>query len=52
MVRVNVRHKRVARAVDALADGAAVLLLAHGVLVGNVALERGFRAEELTTELA
>lgn len=52
VVRVDVRHQRVARAVDALADDAAVLLLPFGVLVGNVALQRGFRAQHFAAQLA
>lgn len=52
MIRVDVRHQRVARTVDALADDAAVLLLAFGVLVGNVTLQRGFRAQHFAAQLA
>lgn len=43
MVCVNVCHQGVARAIDPLTDDAAILLLAQGMLVGNVTLERGFR---------
>lgn len=43
VVCVNVCHQGVARAIYALTDDAAVFLLAHGVLVGDVTLERGFR---------
>lgn len=49
VIRVDVRHQRVPRAIDALAYNATVLLLALGVLVGNVSLQRGFRAQHLTT---
>lgn len=52
MVRVDVRHERVPGAVHALADDATVLFLSLGVLVGDVTLEGGLRAQHLTTELA
>lgn len=42
VVRVNVGHQRVARAIHSLADDTTIFLLANGMFVGNVTLERSF----------
>lgn len=42
VVRVNVGHQRVARAIHSFADDATVFLLAYGMFVGNVTFERSF----------
>lgn len=42
VVRVNVGHQRVSRAVHSFADDTTVFLLAYGMFVGNVTLERSF----------
>lgn len=40
VVRVDVRHERVTRAIDPFADDAPIFLLAFRVLIGNVPLQR------------
>lgn len=52
VVRVDVRHERVARAIDPFADYAPILLLALRVLVGDVALQGGLGAQHLAAEMA
>lgn len=52
MVRVDVRHEGVARTIDAFANDTAVLLLAFGVLVGDVPLQRCLRTQYFTAQLA
>ena len=47
VIRVDVRHEGVTRAVDPLADGTAVLLVARCVLVCDVPLQARLRAEHL-----
>lgn len=52
MVRIDVRHEGISRAIDPFTDNATVLLLTFRVLVGNVALQRRLRAQHLATQLA
>lgn len=52
VVRVDVRHERVARAVDSLTDCAPVLLVARRVLIGDVPFQTGFRAQHLAARQA
>jgi hypothetical protein len=52
MIRINMGHQGVSRAVDPLADDASVLLLSLRVLVGHVTLEGCFAAKYLAAQLA
>lgn len=52
VIRVDVGHERVTRAVYTFANDATILLLAFGVFVGNMALQRCLRAKYFTAQLA
>lgn len=51
MIRVDVRHERVARAINPFANDATVFLLTLGMLVRDMSLQRRFRAQYFSTQL-
>lgn len=51
MIRVDVRHEGIARAIDPLAYDATVLFLTFGVLVRDMTFQRRFRAQHFSTQL-